>query len=68
MGLRIQRINDTWSTRESTPYRKAPHGLEYSLHKAVLRCEKEQHIWLGNELLTGTILNCIFQVKELETF
>lgn len=73
MGLRIQRINDTWSTRESTPYRKAPHGLQYSLHKAALRCEEEQHVLLGNalrnvELLTSTILNSIFQFKELETF
>jgi len=67
MGLRIQRINDTWSTRESTPHRKAPHGLECS---AASRCEKEQHILLGNalrnvELLTGKILNFIFEVKEL---
>jgi len=73
IGLRIQRINDTWSTRESTPYRKAPHGLECSLHKAALRCEEEQHILIGNalrnvELLTDTILNYILQVKELETF
>jgi len=73
MGLRIQRINDTWSTRESTPYRKAPNGLQYSLQKAALRCEEEQRILLGNvfrnvQLLTSTILNSIFQFTELETF
>lgn len=73
MGLRIQRINDTWGTRESTAYGKAPHGLECSLDKAALHCEKDQHILVGNalrnvELITDTILNYIFQVKELETF
>ena len=70
MGLRIQRINDTWSTRESTPYSKAPHGLEYSLQKAALHIEEEPHILLGNdlrnvELLTSTVLSSTFKIKEL---
>jgi hypothetical protein len=56
MGLRVQRINDTWSTRESTPYRKAPHGLQNSLHKAAILSEEEQDILLDNALRNVELL------------